>query len=98
MRAEDRTAQFIHVIKMELERAATLKDEFIEVYYTIQLPTHAITYMTTQTHTSMYSFLCHVSQEFSEEDFLAIVNGWREKLQRCNSGDQRWGLFHATKK
>ncbi|XP_067103955.1 phosphoethanolamine methyltransferase isoform X1 [Osmerus mordax] len=66
LRAEDRTAQFIHVIKMELERAATLKDEFIE--------------------------------EFSEEDYLAIVNGWREKLQRCNSGDQRWGLFHATKK
>lgn len=37
------------------------------------------------------------SQEFSEEDYLAIVNGWREKLGRSNSGDQRWGLFYATR-
>ncbi|MED6267687.1 hypothetical protein CHARACLAT_014717 [Characodon lateralis] len=36
-------------------------------------------------------------QEFSEEDFFAIVNGWREKLERSRSGDQRWGLFHATR-
>ncbi|XP_029917783.1 phosphoethanolamine N-methyltransferase 3-like isoform X2 [Myripristis murdjan] len=36
-------------------------------------------------------------QEFSEEDYLAIVNGWKDKLQRCNTGDQRWGLFHATR-
>lgn len=36
-------------------------------------------------------------QEFSEEDYLAIVNGWKEKLARSRSGDQRWGLFYATK-
>ncbi|XP_068181844.1 phosphoethanolamine methyltransferase [Antennarius striatus] len=36
-------------------------------------------------------------KEFSEEDYLAIVNGWREKLGRSKSGDQRWGLFYATK-
>nr|XP_029511209.1 phosphoethanolamine N-methyltransferase 3-like [Oncorhynchus nerka] len=36
-------------------------------------------------------------KEFSEEDYLAIVNGWRDKLKRCNTGDQRWGLFHATR-
>ncbi|XP_054890676.1 phosphoethanolamine methyltransferase isoform X1 [Poeciliopsis prolifica] len=36
-------------------------------------------------------------QEFSEEDYSAIVNGWREKLDRSKSGDQRWGLFHATR-
>uniref|UniRef100_A0A672Z467 phosphoethanolamine N-methyltransferase n=1 Tax=Sphaeramia orbicularis TaxID=375764 RepID=A0A672Z467_9TELE len=36
-------------------------------------------------------------EEFSEEDYLAIVNGWREKLGRSRSGDQRWGLFLATK-
>ncbi|XP_029917786.1 phosphoethanolamine methyltransferase isoform X2 [Myripristis murdjan] len=65
VRAEDRTAQFIQVIKTELERAEAIKDEFI--------------------------------QEFSEEDYLAIVNGWKDKLQRCNTGDQRWGLFHATR-
>ncbi|XP_031608597.1 phosphoethanolamine methyltransferase isoform X2 [Oreochromis aureus] len=65
VRAEDRTAQFIEVIKTELQRAEAIKDEFIK--------------------------------EFSEEDYFAIVNGWKEKLERSNSGDQRWGLFHATR-
>ncbi|XP_069550606.1 phosphoethanolamine methyltransferase [Brachyistius frenatus] len=36
-------------------------------------------------------------EEFSKEDYFAIVNGWKEKLERSNSGDQRWGLFYATK-
>ncbi|CAB1455075.1 unnamed protein product [Pleuronectes platessa] len=65
VRAEDRTDQFVRVIKTELQRAEAIKDEFIE--------------------------------EFSEEDYIAIVNGWREKLERSNTGDQRWGLFYATK-
>ncbi|KAM3612427.1 uncharacterized protein V6R79_008077 [Siganus canaliculatus] len=65
VRADDRTAQFIQVIETELQRAETIKDEFIK--------------------------------EFSEEDYLAIVNGWREKLGRSKNGDQRWGLFHAVK-
>uniref|UniRef100_A0A8C9ZME3 phosphoethanolamine N-methyltransferase n=1 Tax=Sander lucioperca TaxID=283035 RepID=A0A8C9ZME3_SANLU len=63
--SEDRTAQFIQMIKTELQRAEVIKDEFI--------------------------------QEFSEEDYFAIVNGWSEKLERSNSGDQRWGLFYATR-
>ncbi|XP_061582298.1 phosphoethanolamine methyltransferase isoform X2 [Cololabis saira] len=66
VRAEDRTAQFIQVIKTELQRAEAIKDTFIE--------------------------------EFSDKDYFAIVNGWKEKHERSNSGDQRWGLFHATKK
>ncbi|XP_034399254.1 phosphoethanolamine methyltransferase isoform X2 [Cyclopterus lumpus] len=65
VQAEDRTAQFIQVIKTELQRAELNKEEFI--------------------------------QEFSEEDYFAIVNGWRDKLKRSNSGDQRWGLFYATR-
>ncbi|KAM3866799.1 phosphoethanolamine methyltransferase [Diretmus argenteus] len=65
VRAEDRTAQFIQVIKTELERAEAIKEEFIA--------------------------------EFSEQDYFDIVNGWGDKLQRCNTGDQRWGLFYATR-
>uniref|UniRef100_A0A1A7WVQ0 phosphoethanolamine N-methyltransferase n=1 Tax=Iconisemion striatum TaxID=60296 RepID=A0A1A7WVQ0_9TELE len=37
-------------------------------------------------------------QEFSEEDYFAIVDGWKEKLGRSKTGDQRWGLFHAIRK
>ncbi|XP_016395269.1 phosphoethanolamine N-methyltransferase 3-like [Sinocyclocheilus rhinocerous] len=65
VRAEDRTEQFIQVIKAELQRAGEMKEEFI--------------------------------QEFSQEDYDAVVNGWTKKLQRCETGDQRWGLFYATK-
>ncbi|XP_051506125.1 uncharacterized protein LOC127413219 [Myxocyprinus asiaticus] len=36
-------------------------------------------------------------QEFSKEDYDAIINGWTKKLQCCGTGDQRWGLFCATK-
>ncbi|XP_061756323.1 phosphoethanolamine methyltransferase isoform X1 [Nerophis ophidion] len=65
VQVQDRTAQFIQVIKDELQRADAAKTDFI--------------------------------QEFSEEDFSEIVKGWREKLERSNSGDQRWGLFHARR-
>ncbi|KAL4234230.1 hypothetical protein ACF0H5_005881 [Mactra antiquata] len=34
-------------------------------------------------------------QEFSQEDFDAIVNGWKDKLGRTK--DQRWGVFYAEK-
>ncbi|XP_020779173.1 phosphoethanolamine methyltransferase isoform X2 [Boleophthalmus pectinirostris] len=37
-------------------------------------------------------------QEFSVEDYYAIINGWQEKLERSKSGDQRWGLFLAKRK
>lgn len=35
--------------------------------------------------------------EFCESDYDYIVEGWRAKLVRCAAGDQKWGLFHATK-
>jgi phosphoethanolamine N-methyltransferase len=33
----------------------------------------------------------------SQEDYDDIVNGWKAKLQRSSAGEQRWGLFIATK-
>ncbi|DAZ96530.1 TPA: hypothetical protein N0F65_011207 [Lagenidium giganteum] len=33
----------------------------------------------------------------SEEDFSAIVDGWKSKLVRVADGDQKWGLFYARK-
>ncbi|XP_064407981.1 phosphoethanolamine methyltransferase [Latimeria chalumnae] len=62
---EDRTTQFVQVLKVELQRTEQMKEEFIK--------------------------------EFSEEDYSYIVDGWREKLQRCELGDQRWGLFYTQK-
>ncbi|XP_048883463.1 phosphoethanolamine methyltransferase isoform X2 [Brienomyrus brachyistius] len=62
---EDRTSQFIQVIKRELKRAEDIKEEFI--------------------------------QEFSEEEYNTITSGWRLKIQRCERGDHRWGLFYAER-
>ncbi|KAH7549404.1 hypothetical protein JRO89_XS13G0026100 [Xanthoceras sorbifolium] len=35
--------------------------------------------------------------DFSEEDYNEIVGGWKAKLIRTASGEQRWGLFIAKK-
>ena len=36
-------------------------------------------------------------RDFSAEDYDAIVSGWQDKLVRVGEGEQRWGLFLATK-
>jgi len=36
-------------------------------------------------------------EEFSEMDYLYIEKGWKDKVVRCNAGDQAWGLFTAKK-
>ncbi|KAL9242675.1 hypothetical protein vseg_016654 [Gypsophila vaccaria] len=36
-------------------------------------------------------------KDFSEKDYNDIVDGWKAKLVRTRSGEQRWGLFIATK-
>jgi phosphoethanolamine N-methyltransferase len=33
-----------------------------------------------------------------QEDYNEIVGGWKAKLIRSSSGEQRWGLFVARKK
>ena len=35
--------------------------------------------------------------EFSEEDYDEVVGGWEAKLERVAGGEQKWGLFYATK-
>ncbi|KAK9278167.1 hypothetical protein L1049_027727 [Liquidambar formosana] len=37
-------------------------------------------------------------QDFSEDDYNEIVGGWKAKMVRSSSGEQRWGLFIAKKK
>jgi phosphoethanolamine N-methyltransferase len=35
--------------------------------------------------------------EFSDADFAEVTGGWRAKLDRVAAGEQKWGLFYATK-
>ncbi|KAK9106057.1 hypothetical protein Scep_022901 [Stephania cephalantha] len=51
-----------------------------------------------------FIFNCFIEKEkdefisdFSQEDYDDIVNGWKAKLARSSSGEQRWGLFIAKK-
>lgn len=37
-------------------------------------------------------------EEFSQEDYDEIVDGWNAKIKRCHAGDQAWGLFLGEKK
>ena len=46
-----------------------------------------------QAHDMKGAFL----EQFSQEDFNAIVSGWNDKLKRVADGEQRWGLFQAMK-
>ncbi|CAN6584827.1 unnamed protein product [Malus baccata var. baccata] len=36
-------------------------------------------------------------QDFSQEDYDDIIGGWKAKLIRVDSGEQKWGLFIAKK-
>lgn len=36
-------------------------------------------------------------KEFSQKDYDDIVGGWKDKLVRTATGDQRWGVFYAEK-
>ncbi|XP_051901042.1 phosphoethanolamine methyltransferase isoform X2 [Pristis pectinata] len=36
-------------------------------------------------------------EDFTDEDYTYLVQGWKEKMSRCVTGDQRWGLFYAEK-
>merc|ERR1712002_98850 len=36
-------------------------------------------------------------EEFCEEGYSSIKQGWQDKLVRCSEGDQAWGLFIARK-
>jgi phosphoethanolamine N-methyltransferase len=35
--------------------------------------------------------------EFSQEDYEYIINGWKDKVVRCSIGDQVWGKFYCEK-
>ncbi len=35
--------------------------------------------------------------DFSQRDYEDVVEGWQAKLQRVKAGEQRWGMFMATK-
>ena len=44
-----------------------------------------------------YLFSLFSKQDFKKDDFEYLVEDWETKIDRCDRGDQKWGLFHAKK-
>ena len=38
-----------------------------------------------------------VIEEYSQKEYQCIIDGWQDKIVRCGSGDQVWGLFVVKK-
>jgi phosphoethanolamine N-methyltransferase len=36
-------------------------------------------------------------RKYSREEYEKITTGWKNTIERCRSGEQRWGVFLATK-
>ncbi len=36
-------------------------------------------------------------QAFSEKDYQDLTQGWKDKIERCQNGQQTWGVFQARK-
>ncbi|KAK6127616.1 hypothetical protein DH2020_038633 [Rehmannia glutinosa] len=95
--AEDRTDQFINVLERELDAVEKDKETFIRDFsevrlysYILQLPFLDVFLYSTHDGMSLLPF--HL-----QEDYNDIVGGWKAKLIRSSSGEQRWGLFIAKK-
>ena len=76
---------FISVLTEELANFQHQKDSFIKVL----LPCCVFPCQLIMAY--------FAQQEFSAEDYDAIVSGWTAKLERCGDGQQKWGLFVALK-
>ena len=38
-----------------------------------------------------------VVEEYGRKEYQGIIDGWENKIVRCGSGDQVWGLFAGKK-
>lgn len=91
--------QFIQVLQRELNQVEKEKDafvsEFSQVSVSIILINLGFIFMIFVSFTNgSYSFFFTLN---IQKDYDDIVDGWKAKLIRSSSGEQRWGLFIANK-
>jgi phosphoethanolamine N-methyltransferase len=97
--------QFLGVLEKELAKFEKNKDDFLSDFTQVIQQKH----LRNSSHglagrlgACILSFvsLTSLTLKFTyifQEDYDDIVNGWKAKLQRSSAGEQRWGLFIATK-
>ncbi|KAJ9141546.1 hypothetical protein P3X46_032071 [Hevea brasiliensis] len=96
--AEDRTDQFNQVLQRELNAVEKGKDEFIQDFSELRLSLICfdLIYLI---YSKLELIICTLFLfiVYNQEDYNVIVGGWKAKLIRSSSGEQRWGLFIAKK-
>lgn len=91
--------QFISVLEKELDTVEKDKETFITDFSEVRLLIAISHFLFSLLSEILYRclnecrFLCVL-----QEDYNDIVGGWKSKLVRSSSGEQRWGLFIAEKK
>jgi phosphoethanolamine N-methyltransferase len=94
--------QFIQVLQWELNAHEKDKDEFIRDFSEVRF-SFCLFYLVDPSFCLYCFFFCFSSLlswslDNMQEDYNEIVGGWKAKLIRSSSGEQRWGLFVARKK
>ena len=77
----NKTGLMIDILKMELGKFHKIRTKFIEEFSEMD-----------------YIYIEKVRLNLSKGWILSFVyQGWKDKVVRCNAGDQAWGLFVAQK-
>lgn len=93
--------QFLNVLQREIGEVEKNKDAFLADFTQVM---HQGAYQLIHGLLDLWScFFWEGASDFFhsiccwQEDYDDIVNGWNAKLKRSSAGEQRWGLFIATK-
>jgi phosphoethanolamine N-methyltransferase len=93
--------QFIHVLQRELNALEKDKDEFIRDFSEVRF-SFCLSSLVDLSFTGCINYFPTPPPSWSldnmQEDYNEIVDGWKAKMIRSSSGEQRWGLFVAKKK
>ena len=95
--AEDRTDQFKAVLERELSAVEKDKDSFVQDFSQVRF--FLVSMFFALIYWILYPFILLIPCDWQnkQEDYDDIVGGWKAKLVRVDSGEQKWGLFIAKK-
>lgn len=91
--------QFINVLQKELDAVEKGREAFISDFSEVRISSFSpLCFLFLFFFIiSIYSYYLLALDDL-QEDYDEIVSGWKAKLTRSSSGEQRWGLFIAKKK
>lgn len=91
------------VLQKELNKVEKEKEEFIQDFSEVRVLLHNYFDIVFLLWIHLYNIILLImwnnndNDDDVQEDYNDIVGGWKAKLVRSSSGEQRWGLFIAQK-